>query len=186
MVTEVFTRLDEVLAGIHRAGIVHVGAHKGQEVPYYRRAGFERIVLVEPNPARADQLDRLPGVEVHRCAASTRRGGATLHLTRYDTQASILRPHGRTTATVEVPTRPLADLQTGCNVAVLDVQGSELDVLRSADLTALDALVVETCTKVRYDGAATREEIHDFLAGWTHLGAFEHRQPWLADEVWRR
>lgn len=187
-VTAVFARLEDVLGDLPRAGVVHVGAHKGQEVPHYRRAGFDRIVCVEPNPKRARQLRRL-GVTVHQCAVSATPGPATLHLTRFDEQSSLLTPTKiQATGTIKVPCRPLAELQAGCNVAVVDVQGSELDVLRSADLVSLDLVIVETCGTIRYEGAASREAIHEFwaAAGWRHVGAWPHRTPVLTDEVWAR
>lgn len=188
--TEVFARLDELLAGVARRGVVHVGAHHGQEVPAYRAAGFERIVLVEPNPAHWAALASLgDDVVLHRCAAGP-RGRATLHVTRYDTESSLLRPlQKRVCRTVDVDVVPLADLQAGCNVAVVDVQGGELDVLRTAALESLDAAIVECEVVPRYAGGARRDEIEAFFAaadGWELAGVFEHRTPELHDIAWRR
>lgn len=186
VVTAVFGDLDRALAGIERRGVVHVGAHAGQEVGAYRAAGFARIVLIEPNPALWPRLPQGPGIVVHPYAAGS-PGVATLHIPRHGTEASLLRPlHRKVVRTVRVQVRPLAEMQTACNVAVLDVQGGELDALRTADLTELDAVIVECSTKARYEGAATRDEICDFFAGWTHVGAWEHRVPGVTDEVWHR
>lgn len=188
-VTEVFTRLDELLDGLPLTGVVHVGAHKGQEVPYYRAAGFDRIVLVEPNPARWPSLTHLGSdVTVHPCAAGP-SGRATLHITPYDEQSSLLRPlRKEVVRRVEVDVRPLADLQDDCNVAVLDIQGGELDALATADLDRLDLVVVECCTKARYQGAATTDAVdaHMTAAGWQLAGRFAHRHPDLSDVAWRR
>lgn len=194
MTTGVFKMLDELLAGVFlyredRAGVVHVGAHRGQEVADYRRAGFRRIVLVEANPWLGPDLDRLAVTEVHMCAAGTSRS-VDLFVTEWDERSSVLAPlEDPVTETVTVPCRPLADLQTGCNMAVLDVQGAELDVLRSADLTALDVLIVETTDRVRYDGAATRADIDGFLtgAGWRRYRSITAgHSAGIADELWRR
>lgn len=185
-VTAVFAELERALAGIARTGVIHVGAHKGQEVPSYRHAGFGRIVLVEPNPDHRAALNRLDVDVVYGCAAGP-AGEARLQVPRYDTEASLLRPLHRTVVrTVGVHVRPLAEMQDGCNVAVLDIQGAELDALRTADLTALDAVIVECSTTARYQGAATRGEVHEFFADWTHVGAWPHRGPDLTDEVWHR
>src|SRR5690606_20881805 len=67
--------LKQLLAdlGVEPAGIVHVGAHRGQEVPDYRAAGFGRITLVEPEPRLAERLrHKFPDCEVHEtvCVAS--------------------------------------------------------------------------------------------------------------------
>jgi FkbM family methyltransferase len=189
MTTAVFRHLDEALHGVARIGVVHVGAHKGQEVPDYRRARFARIVLIEPNPAVVPFLEAIPDVTVHACAAGS-PGAATLHVTAWDERSSLLAPVDYlVTAQIEVPVRRLAELQVGCNVAVLDCQGSELDVLRTADLTALDALIVECCGAARYHGAAVTPEIGAYLTarGWSAAGVWcGHSSPDLVDIVWRR
>lgn len=188
-VTEVFTCLDDLLDGLARTGVVHVGAHKGQEVPHYRSAGFDRIVLVEPNPARWPSLTHLGrDVTVHPCAAGP-AGRATLHVTPYDEQSSLLRPiRKQVVRRVDVDVRPLADLQGDCNVAVLDIQGGELDALRTAELDLLDLVIVECCTRARYQGAATGTEVEAFMAaaGWQLADRFAHRHPDLSDVAWRR
>lgn len=195
MTTGAFRMLDELLAGVYlyrdeRLGVVHVGAHRGQEVADYRRAGFRRIVLVEPNPALWPDLDRLGVSEVHTCAAGS-PGLVTLYVTEWDERSSTLLPPGEygVVETIAVERRPLAEMQTGCNVAVLDVQGAELDVIRSADLDRLDVLIVETSDRVRYEGAATREEIANYLtdAGWRRWRVITAgHSPGIADELWRR
>lgn len=185
-VTPVFAHLDEALRGVPRVGVVHVGAHKGQEVPSYRAAGFEVIVLVEPNPARWPDLDAIHGVKVCPVACGTGNQG-TLHVTKFDEQSSLLTPTNfAVRSTVDVVVRPLSDLQGGCNVAVLDVQGSELDVLRSADLSALDAVIVEQDALERYEGAGTPEQVADVLtaAGFSRRSVWPHRWETLTEEVW--
>lgn len=195
MTTGVFRMLDEILAGVflhrdERLGVVHAGAHRGQEVADYRRAGFRRIVLVEPNPTLWPDLDRLGVDEVHTCAAGT-PGLGVLYVTEWDERSSTLLPldAGDVVETIAVERRPLAELQAGCNVAVLDVQGAELDVLRSADLDRLDVVIVETCDRIRYEGAATRAEVDDYLtdAGWRRYRSIpDGHSPGITDDVWRR
>lgn len=187
-VTAVFVNLDEALAGVLRTGVVHAGAHRGQEVPAYRAAGFGRIVLIEPNPTHHDELRALVGVEVAPFAAGT-GNTATLHRTKWDEQSSLLTPESIAVLdTVPVEVRPLSDFQGGVNVAVLDVQGAELDVLRSADLDRLDAVIVEQDSKVRYDGAAAPDEVRALLleAGFTLSSTWPHRWDFLCEEVWIR
>lgn len=40
-------------------GVVHIGAHQGQELPLYEAFGFQRQVWVEPQPG---VFERLKGV----------------------------------------------------------------------------------------------------------------------------
>lgn len=186
MTTDVFRHLDDALDGIARTGIVHAGAHKGQEVRDYRAARFRQITLIEPNPALWPALDRL-GVTIHRCAAGL-PGVATLHVTEWDERSSTLTPVDYPVATtLQVEVRAMSDLQQGCNVAVLDVQGAELEVLKSADLDRLDAVIVETSAVPRYHGAATRSDIAAYLiaAGWRHSSNWGGHSAGIIDEVWR-
>ena len=193
MTTEVFRRLDEALGDVPRVGVVHVGAHRGEEVPDYQRAGFESITLVEPNPDLQSHLVQLAqvtfGVTVHFCAAG-QEGRAVLHRTTWSERASLLTPRDYDTVdVVTVEVQPLSELQKGCNVAVLDCQGSELDVLRTGTLYEFDALIVECDNRRRYDGAAVAAEIDDFLVnqGWHATGAYGgHSSPHLRDVVWKR
>lgn len=189
MTTGVFRCLDEVLAGIPRTGVVHVGAHRGQEVADYRRVGFDRIVLVEPNPALRQLLDHLDVAEVHCCAAGTGPSPASLYVTEWDERSSLHPPlHYPVVSEVPVDVRPLSELQAGCNVAVIDVQGSEHDVIRSAELDRLDVVIVETSEHVRYRGEEPAEAAaaHMVAAGWYHCGDFaEGHSPGVADAVWR-
>lgn len=185
-VTAVFRDLARALDGIERPGVIHVGAHRGQEVPYYRKAGFDRIVCVEPNPKHLAHLDSL-GVTVKPCAVGTAQREATLHVTRYSTEASLLEPErAEVVDTVTVPVLPLSALQDGCNVAVIDTQGTEADVLRSADLDALDAVIVECSTLRRYRDEELVDDIAAVLDGFGVRIDYPHRRPFLSDVVFRR
>lgn len=187
MTTDVFHHLTEVPAP--RTGVIHVGAHLGQEVVDYRRAGFGHVVVVEPNPVLAGGLRRSGADVVHECACGTSAGKATLYVTAWDERSSLLPPTYSVDSQIVVDVVPLAELQHGCNWVAIDVQGSELDVLRSGRLDLLDAVIVETSEPVRYEGAATRSEVHDFLteSGYSLHGVYPggHSEG-IVDEIWTR
>jgi FkbM family methyltransferase len=54
-------------------GVIHLGAHQGQEVDQYLAHGYERIVLVEPNPDACrilrERFKSRPEIEVIEAAA---------------------------------------------------------------------------------------------------------------------
>lgn len=156
--------------GIEPRGIVHVGAHEGQEVPAYRDAGFSRIVLVEPNPHLAAGLRALNGVEVVEAACAGEAGERTLHITRHDKLSSLYRPLTREVVeTVQVPVCRLVDLiDDTVNVAVIDAQGAELEVIGGAPLDRLDVVVVETYVRPKVAGAPGHAETVAVMAalGW--------------------
>lgn len=186
--TPVFGALVGLLNGVPRDGVIHLGAHMGEEVPVYRAVGFDRIVLVEPQRQCWPTLART-GAVVHQCAAGP-TGRQRLYVTRWPQRSSLLRPvRYRVRRTVTVDVRPVSEMQEGCNVLVADTQGSELDALRTADLDALDLVVVECSSERRYKGAAVTAEIdaHMTAAGWHKVATYGgHAAPALVDAVWRR
>lgn len=139
--------------GLDVRHLVHVGAHQGEEMPYYRQAGVGHVTLVEPIPWLAAKLRAdHPDATVVEAACDSTPGRAVLHIPRRTNMATLATPqrrdgHVRALA-VEVTT--LARIQATAAVppdaAVIDAQGRELDVLEGADLTALDLVVVEACT----------------------------------------
>lgn len=177
---------DSILDGVARCGIVHIGAHDGREIPYYD--DFDRVVLVEPLPHRAETL-RGKGYEVVEAAVTSTPGPATLIVTDRDEGSSLLAPIDTFTAvgTVTVDTVCLDDI-TGVNVMVLDVQGSEVDVLTSGSLEPYDLIVVEASTEPRYRGGATDMDVRLVLeSGFRHTDTFPHPlSPGVFDMVWRR
>lgn len=159
-------------------GIVHVGAHKAEELPLYRRCGFARIVLVEPNPQLAAELRGIEGVEVVEAACASAPGRRTLHITEQTRQASLYRPLTRPViAEVEVDVYRLADLvDDTVNVAVVDAQGAELEVVAGAPLDTLDMVVLETHRRSRYAEAPGYDDVVASMArvGWTVAAQWPH------------
>jgi FkbM family methyltransferase len=170
------------------SGVVHVGAHEGQEVPSYLAAGCRRIVLVEANPEHCATLRRrfadIPQLTVLEYAVSDTGWPAQLrlHASRSgDTQSSSLLALKRfadagtlrAVGTVPVIAITLDELfarhgldPAGHELLVLDVQGAEARVLlgAAATLPRLRAVVCEVELIELYDGAALEEEIVATLA----------------------
>lgn len=173
------------LAGLLRAesspprGVVHVGAHYGQEIETYLACGLDPIILVEANPAVFERLSRHvafwqdwmsvlkdryglmspPRIIPVHAAAGDRRGHAALHVTEHDPQSSILQPLDpqiRTRGTIEVVCdtvdRILADQGVPCSamgMLSMDAQGAEGLVLTGA--TELLRHVDVVLTEVNYE-----------------------------------
>jgi FkbM family methyltransferase len=133
------------LLGEHQVRhLVHVGAHEGEEVPYYLAAGIGRVTLVEPIPHLAGRLRAAyPSVTVVEAACSDETGTAALHIPAKTNMATLLPTDGKT---IEVPLRRLDDIAPDADAAVIDVQGHEFAVLSAAPWGTLRLLMVETCT----------------------------------------
>jgi FkbM family methyltransferase len=169
-----------------RRGIIHVGAHTGEEVASYLALGFERLLLIEADPtlaaALAERFRAEPRVEIASCAVADFDGTIELRVTSSTRSTSILPlkrhadifPGISETAQVRVPARALDSLlaerrhaDDAFNIMTLDIQGAELLALGGADrlLQHLDGLMVEVNFDEMYQGCAQIEDIDDHLAG---------------------
>lgn len=189
--------LTEVLdqLGVARTGVVHVGAHRGQEVPDYRAAGFDRIVLVEPEPRLAQRLrDKFADCTVvEKVVVATRAKTRKFNVASQRKWSSLLDIPPDQSATGEridtvdritVEACRLVDIQDGCNIAVVDTQGTEPDVLAGADLDALDLVIVETVAPSRvFRPAWPRPAADEWFAaqGWVPVHEFGHTAPDVCD-----
>ena len=166
-------------------GVLHVGAHEGQEAPHYQRLALDPILMIEANPVVFSRLvaslAAIPGARAVERAVSDREGAATLHLASFDQSSSLLPMAGhldvypgiRAAGEVSVRTSPLDSIVTELGLrpaqfAVLhiDVQGAELLVLRGAEavLAAVDLVSVEVSFSELYRGGAQIEDIERWLA----------------------
>lgn len=188
-----FALLPEAIAdlGIEPRGVLHVGAHQGEEVPVYRQCDFEYITLVEPDPDNAAVLrDTYPGCEVVECAVAESTEPATLHRAANSVFSGLLPDAGQpTTGSVEVNVRPLRDIQDGCiaNVLVIDTQGTELAALASGRLDGVDLVIIETQELSRKMYAAFWPDAVEMLgkAGFAPAIRWEHEQ-YFADTLFTR
>jgi FkbM family methyltransferase len=178
IVTEVFERLPAIMAehNVTPVGVLHVGAHHGEEQGAYVAAGFQRIVWMEPNAELAQSL-RERGLTVIEAAAGSVPGEATFYVTELSFWSSLLKPKSRAHDTVTVPVVRIDSLDHGCNVLVVDAQGSEPDVIASANLHDFDLAVIETGTQQEYEGQVSFEPIDAVMeaTGFTLVGEFWHQ-----------
>lgn len=169
---------------IRPVGLLHVGAHHGEEVPLYLLAGLTRITLVEPDPencaiiAGKSWIDAT-NIGIVRAACGPERGAATFHRAQETPFSGLARDDRMPeTATFSVDVMPVRDLQgdAGANILVVDTQGTEIEVLRSASVESLDLIVVEAQTA----GAnAPGAHMPDLLVWCREVG-------WIPRIMWRR
>ncbi|MCM1972320.1 FkbM family methyltransferase [Streptomyces sp. G1] len=167
----VFEALPSLLSelGLDVRHVLHVGAHLGEEVPYYRQAGIGRFTLVEPSPFAAGRLRktyREATVIEAACGAEPGRGVLSVNVIR--TSSTLAEPHpgDRILNSVPVQVRTVAELAPDdADMLVVDAQGLELDVLKGAGdrLAGFRVVVCETCTVPDPTMASPHDQVVDYM-----------------------
>ena len=162
-------------------GVIHVGAHYGEEVSDYIDNGANQIVLFEPLEDNYNiLLDRVKNLNVniqsHKVALGSEVKKATMYVSDNEKQSSsILKPKVHLSHHPDVYFPDLEDVEVnimdnynivGCNFISMDVQGYELEVLKGAKETLknIDYVYCEVNRDELYEGNAYIEDIDNFLS----------------------
>lgn len=165
-------------------GVIHIGAHMGQELGQYQSMNVKKVLFIEANPVVVERLQKqvaeLPHVQVVNCAISNSNGTVSLHVTSNEQSSSILPLKGHSkiyptikeTHQVNVSGKTLDTLLKELeiqpeeyNFLNIDIQGAELLALQGATnlLKYVDAINTEVNYEELYEGCALIDEIDDFL-----------------------
>jgi FkbM family methyltransferase len=181
------------------SGVIHVGAHHGQEYEAYLSEYGEHIKThwFEPGAEAfgllKENLGNAHGAELYNFALGAESGGLPLWTeTANDGQSSSLAkparhaeifPHIDFFEGDVVQVRTLDSFSiTDSNVMVLDVQGYELDVLKGSieTLKSVDHIFCEVNYIEMYEGCPDLISISEFL---DPLG-FELKEIWWTPDSW--
>ena len=161
-------------------GIVHIGAHYGEEIQEYVDNGIQKITVFEPLSKNFDVLaNRMKNVNAdiqgHQVALGSKRGTAKMFVSSGDGQSSsILKPKQHLelhpdvsfNGTEEVEVCLLDEYDVGdSNFINIDVQGYELEVFRGGKKTLekIDYIYCEVNRDEVYEGNAMVEDMDEFL-----------------------
>lgn len=171
-----FAKLPELMRrfGIELNHVVHVGAHKGEEMPFYAEAGIPYTTLVEPIPELAEALrERFPVANVIWCACAARTGEAELFIMARTNMSTIQPPtlKDRVARSLVVPLvtldealrRTVQEHWPAPDYLVVDAQGAELGVLMGAPLDQFKMVTVEVCTVNDRTMASPYHEVYDYM-----------------------
>lgn len=171
--------------GFQIKGAIHVGGHKGEEIPAYEASRAERVFVVEANEALYRELrERRSSVcqlKVAHAAATNYNGTATFYIANNDMSSSLLPmtrhsdlyPGIGAVAKEIVPARTLDALleehgerAADYNFLNLDIQGAELMALQGAfaTLPSIDWIICEVSRIELYEGCPLAQDIEDFMA----------------------
>ena len=191
-----FTNLN-IKYNMNIKGIIHVGAHYGEEIEEYVDNGIQDITVFEPLSATFDVLqERLNDINAnikgYQVALGSEEKIATMYSSSNEAQSSsILKPKVHLThhPNVKFPTTEEVELATldqyycyNYNFINMDVQGYELEVLKGATKT-LEQISYVYCEVNRdevYENNAYVEEIDEFLAEY---GMERVETDWAGD-IW--
>ena len=161
-------------------GIVHIGAHYGEEIQEYVENGIQKITVFEPLSQNFNILaERMQEVNAdiqgYQVALGSEKGTATMHLSSNEAQSSsILKPKQHLElhpdvlfeGTEDVEVSLLDEYDVGdANFINIDVQGYELEVFKGSTetLKQIDYIYCEVNRDEVYEGAPMVEELDEFL-----------------------
>jgi len=164
-------------------GIVHIGAHYGEEIQEYVDNGIQNITVFEPLSKNFNILSqRMQNVNAdiqgHQVALGSKKGNATMFLSSNEAQSSsILKPKQHLelhpdvsfNGTEQVEVSLLDDYDIGeSNFINIDVQGYELEVFKGGKKTLekVDYIYCEVNRGEVYEGNAMVEELDEFLSSY--------------------
>jgi FkbM family methyltransferase len=174
------TAAEMYLSGKDVTGVIHVGAHIGQEVPFYAKKDVP-VLLFEPleGPFKEllDTIKPYPQMIAENIALGDKTSTVTIfESSKNGVSSSILKP---TNHLIEYPERsftPKSILQTSLdeyfidhemiyNTLVIDVQGYELFVLNGGieTLKNIKYILLEVWRKVMYENSASVATVDAFM-----------------------
>jgi FkbM family methyltransferase len=180
-------------------GVVYAGAHHGELVPELLDCGFERLLLVEPNPDAFAVIEKLSDARI-RCvrAALVEHAGPVTYWAapkRFDIWSSVFEPNTEHFARLaqragaelrfekmSVEGATLDDLvgtSGAFNVLYMNIQGAELSAVKGGlrSLSDFDVIGCEVDFVPRYRGAALCDELASWLARHDFHLAGQWRSP---------
>jgi FkbM family methyltransferase len=175
-------------------GVLHIGAHEGQEANYYKDLGL-RVMWVEAIPEKYKILKkRLLTFSEQKCVnallGSQNQKNIKFFLSSNDSQSSSIYDFGNQVQvknlimvdSIELEMKRLDACFTRKIVSnyphwVVDVQGAELEVLKGAGklLDNCYSLQVEVTSRDYYRNGAIAQEVIDFLGAKGFVNLQKHK-----------
>jgi FkbM family methyltransferase len=164
-------------------GVIHIGAHYGQEYSDYKKQGIKNMLFFEPVPVIYEKLltnlpVNDPNVKTFNMALGNKTGKTEMYIeTRNQGQSSSCLPpalHLNYSPTITFDTTQFVSIdkldniefdRTLYNMINIDVQGYELEVFKGAEktLSTIDIIYSEINFEELYKGCVLAEELDGFL-----------------------
>jgi len=167
-------------------GIIHIGAHRGQEIEEYIDNGVQDIIMFEPVSLNFSILEKRmqdmnANITAYQVALGNEEKNVTMYLSDNDLiSSSVLKPkvHLQLHPGVGFPGTEEVEMQKldsfseeteNFNFINMDVQGYELEVLKGGaeTLKHIDYVYCEINRDELYEGNAFVEDLDKFLADYS-------------------
>ena len=161
-----------------RKGVIHAGAHIGEEIPMYKELGFQNILAFEPLPSAYYKLKDIPGIVAENFALGNMDRKCELYVASNGESSSCLCPaeHKKYHPQISFSNKPITvDMLTldsylekskkleaaDFSLLVMDVQGYEDRVIMGARKTLpfMEAIYCEISTGVLYQEATRMQDL---------------------------
>lgn len=179
-------------------GVIHIGAHFGEELDIYENFGINNIFLFEPIESNFEQLsknvsNRQSNIKIYNVALGNENCEVEMNISSNDkTSSSILEPKVHLIAHPEVSfigkekvkMMRMDDFDINdSNMMVIDVQGYELEVLKGSKntLEQIDYIYIEVNRDEVYENNARIEEVDQYLFEY---GFRRLETSWYYTQVW--
>jgi FkbM family methyltransferase len=167
-----------------KKGIIHIGAHKGEEREYYKNIGLN-VLWIEAIPSVFEKLEKnIKGYEKQECInqliSDVDKKEYTFHVSSQTSRSSLLKftdhhhsdPHFYHKEDIVLTSKRMDTLikefdidMNKFDAVVTDCQGADYFVLNSFGdyLSNIDFINSEVMVKEIYEGAKTEEHINKLL-----------------------
>jgi FkbM family methyltransferase len=187
-------------------GIIHGGAHLGEEAATYHEFGVKKVLWIEGNPDLIPELRRNVASYHHDVAQAllgAESGETEFHVANNGQSSSVLElgthltvhPDVKFVETKVLPVRTLDSVvgshwAFGYNFLNLDLQGYELEALRGGEqtLSRVNYVLSEVNVDELYVGCARLGDLDDFLTerGFELVALKMAGSTGWGDGLWRR
>lgn len=171
---------------IKRRGVIHVGANDGAECKLYNKMGFADVLWIEPIKEVYDKLcynianypnqhalnmgihDTLTTAVIHVSSNQGQSSSILAFGTHKDLRPDIIYVRDEEIVMMRMDQILNKDYAKRFNLVVVDVQGVELNVLKSFGelLSGIDYIYTEVNTEESYKGCSLLPEIDEYLSGY--------------------
>ena len=166
--------IDLSIFGIPKiTGVLHLGSHSGQELEYYKWMGINTRIWVDPFHEVAGEkcLQYAVGSHKPHLYIASNNGESSsflkpkMHLAKYP-EVTFKQVETWRLKWTKVTTIIALHVPTEVNLMVLDLQGMELEALRTCSkfyFNVFDYIVTEAYTEELYEGNGYLHEIEEYL-----------------------